>query len=253
MKNKYKKLIIIARVAPAIILYNIFLKVRRFLSSLRINRYLRSFFSSRLLRPLRSLRVPFLPSLSSSQKNVAVFVFLFIFLVGGGALYFFLPEGGLSSGSNKNGKVDIFSKGKLMGTYGLGDTAILGNLEITLHNTKEGSYKTFGQGASNSRISKTFFGANVKIFNTAPGPGLENTEILFMGLKDDLGREYDRDRSIEFALGNIKDYGPDKNVWPRTIREGYLLFPGPPKESESLNLIIYSDVLKQKIIFDLVR
>jgi len=217
--------------------------------------------SKRLRILLRSLplprSLPFLRSLSSSRANVIVFFAVLVLLVGGGALYFYFPGIGNLGGDKKTDKkVDVLGeikKGKLVGTSKLGETINMGNLEITLYNTKEGSYKTFERDISNNRISKTFFGANMKIFNTASGPGLENNEILFMSLQDDLGKVYERDPSIEFLLGNIKDYGPDKNVWPRTIREGYLLFPGPAKEAKSLTLTIYSEVSKEKVIFELVR
>jgi len=217
--------------------------------------------SKRLRILLRSLplphSLPFLRSLSSSRANVIVFFAVLVLLVGGGALYFYFPGGNKSGDSKKSEKeVDVLAeikKGKLIGTAKVGETINMGNLEITLYNTKEGSYKTLERDISNNRISATFFGANMKIFNTAFGPGLENNEVLFMSLEDDSGKKHERDPSIEFLLGNIKDYGPDKNVWPRTIREGYLLFPGPTKEAMSLKLTIYSDVSEEKVIFELVR
>ena len=212
----------------------------------------------KFLRPLLSLRsLPILRSLPRPRANVIVFFAVVVFLMGGLSLYFFFPGVGKSGDSKKaEKKVDVLEeikKGKLVGTSKLGETINMGQLEITLYNTKEGSYTTLERGPDNQRISKTFFGANMKIFNTAFGPGLENTEVLYMILEDDLGNRYERDRFIEFLVGNIKDYGPDKNVWTRTIREGYLLFPGPAKAAKSLKLTIYSEVSKEKVVFELVR
>jgi len=249
MKGKYKNVLNLLGNASALIIIFVYRTGKKL---------------QKLLRPLPSLRsVPALRSLPSAQSlprsrtNLIVFFGIIILLMGGLSLYFFFPEIGKSTdGKKTEEKIDVLkaiNKGKLVGTSKLGETINMGNLEITLWNTKEGSYKSFELDPSNNRISKTYFGANMKIFNTGSGPGLDNNEILYMIYEDDFGKQYERDSIIEFLLGNIKDYGPDKNVWPRTIREGYLLFPGPAKESKNLKLIIYSEVSKEKIVFELVR
>jgi hypothetical protein len=180
--------------------------------------------------------------------------FILIILIVGGIIYYlnFSQQNGKESNAGKKEKIDIFTeikKGELVGTFGFNEKARLGDLEITLLNTKEGSFRTLELDKNNKRIVRNYFGIQAKVFNT----GNITTEILFIGLKDEKSNKYELDHSVAFYVDGLKDFGISKQVFPRTIREGYLFFSDVSKEAKKLQLIFYSNVSKNKIVFEFER
>ncbi len=154
--------------------------------------------------------------------------------------------------TDKNGKIDIFAeaaKGELVGTFAVGSVARLGELEVTLYNIRNGSFSTLELDKNNNRISKNYVAANLKVFNT----GSMTTEILFIGLEDDKGNQYEMDKSASSYLNDIKDFSWAKESYPRTIREGYVTFTNINETVKKLKLIIFGNVSKKKIIFEFER
>jgi len=182
---------------------------------------------------------------------IAAAVFIIIIIGAASVPYFYSPPG-KSKTAKGQPKPDIFSefkKADLVGTFKTGETARLGDLEVTLYNIKEGQIRTLELNDDGSRKMQSYFGAQVKVFNT----GSTVTEYIAMGLEDDKGNQYEPDSSVGFYLDNIKDFGWAKDSYPRTIREGYLLFQAPDKSATKLQLTFFSDVSKKKIIFEIPR
>lgn len=175
-----------------------------------------------------------------------------IIIIGAVAVLYFYNPPSKSKTAKGQPKPDIFSdikKAELVGTFKINETARLGDLEITLYNIKEGQVRTLELNADGSRKMKAYFGAQVKVFNTSSTV----TEYIAMGLEDDKGNQYEPDSSVAFYLDNIKDFGWAKDSYPRTIREGYLLFQAPAADAKKLQLIFLSNVSKKKIIFEIPR
>jgi len=139
--------------------------------------------------------------------------------------------------------------GELAGRYKVEDRVQFGDLEVTIHNKREGSYDTLETNFNGERVQKGYYSALIQVFNMS-----NNTnDILLFALTDDKGNDYLRDQSIEFFLDSTKDFGPAKEIYPRTIREGELLFDSPVDEAKSLELTIYSTVRDEKIIYEFER
>lgn len=189
----------------------------------------------------------------SNKKNIkiaAIAIVVVAVLVGS---YFYFFQSGTtdqSVGEKKEAAIfDVLETGKVVGTFGVGEKARFGDLQITLHNTRDGSYKTLETGFGGERIYKDYFGAQIEVFNMS-----HNTnDILFFGMTDDLGNQYERDREIEFYLDDTKDFGIAKEIYPRSIRDGYLLFPAVDKKAKKIEIVVFSDVRKEKIVFEIHR
>jgi len=203
-------------------------------------------------------------SLTTSRANFIVFFAVIIFFIGFVSLYFYFPRGGegdngsgrqASESSNSNSAtiqpniLTSLDSGDLVGTFTISERGTLGDMLIDVHAIVEGSYKTLQVDSDENRLDKDYLGINIEIFN------LSHTERdeLFIGLEDDLGNEYNLDPSLAFYLGSVKEFNWDKYVYPRSISEGYLLFPPPHKDAKKVKLTFFSDVRGDKIIFELDR
>jgi len=141
-------------------------------------------------------------------------------------------------------------KGTSIGTADVGSTAYLGDLEITVQNFNEGSYIDLAiDPVTGQRIQRGYGQARIKIFNTSS----EDTDIIYFGMTDDLGNQYDHDSSVAAFVGGAKDFGRGRQMFPRTIREGSLLFSEIDENANSVQLIFYSDVRQDKVIFEIER
>ena len=197
----------------------------------------------------------FFKNLSKRNKLIiliAVFVIVFALELSYSRL--FQGKGGENGTKDKpiDKKEAMFSsieKAELAGTFAPSEVARVGSMEVTIYNVKEGSFTSFDRDENDNRIEKKYFAANIKIFNDSEVAN----DTLLIGLEDDAGNRYAIDNSIEFYVDNMKGFGPDENVYHRTIREGYLFYPAPPEAAKKLNLIFFSGITNKKIIFEIGR
>lgn len=230
---------------------NVFKASKRSVVFSKIKLALRRFFRSIKKSKIIKLVLSRFNKLNKKNKLIVLLVILVI-LFGSGYLIF--SSDGLGSSKDKpvDKKKELFSsikKAELTGTYATDEIAFLGDMEITFYNTKEGSFRIFDRDENGERIVRKYFAAHVKVFNQSA----VNNDILEIALEDEQGNQFIRDPSIEFFLDNVKDFGPDENVYHRTIREGYLLYSAPPDDAKKLNLIFYSHLTNKKAIFEIER
>jgi len=148
----------------------------------------------------------------------------------------------------EKGETDYFSGSKLIGTYGVGDMARLGNMEITLVATEEGEYNSFDRDSAGNRIQRGYYLAKIKIFNA--GQGI--TYKIHHRLLDDKKGMYKTNYSIA-SFTEKTPFGIDINSYPRTIREGYLMFQDINKDAEELTLEFVIESTQEKIAFIIPR
>ncbi len=208
------------------------------------------------INPKLSLAKSAVIRLHSKNKFIvpAAALILFIIIAGGLSYFSFFRGDNQKLTGTKGQKIDIFAeadKGELAGTFSVNPNEIarLGDLEITLYNIQKGSFRTLELDQNNNRISKNYVAANLKVFNTSN----VTAENLFIGLEDSKGNQYEMDKGASSYLNDIKDFGWAKESYPRTIREGYVIFTGLNETAEKFNLIIFSNVSKKKIIFEIPR
>lgn len=181
---------------------------------------------------------------------VAIMALILVAGIGYSAYYFFLADYWARSYSGEKLEVfPILNKGKIVGTFQVGDKANLGDLQVTLRNTREDSYRTLEVDSSGKRIVRSYFGIQLEIFNTSSNAN----DRIFFGLTDENGNKYERNKEIEFYLNDTKDFGSAKEIYPRTIRDGYLLFPALDPTVKKLQLVVFSEARKEKIIFEIER
>jgi len=199
-----------------------------------------------------SIRPSFINKITTHKKLLLVVALvLFVIVVGLALSYFyFLRDDAVGTEGAKEASVfSILKQGDIVGTFTVGEKARFGDLQVSLHNIVEDSYRTLETDSDGTRMTRGYIGAQIEVFNMS-----NNTnDVLYFGLTDDQGNQYERDREIEFYLNSTKDFGIAKEIYPRSIRDGYLLFPAPSKEARKLQLIVFSDVRKEKIVFDIER
>lgn len=138
---------------------------------------------------------------------------------------------------------------ELVGTSEVGSKFIMGNLEITLQSVVEGSYRPLELDEQGVRVTKNYLSAKIMIFNT----GYTDKDFLAFGLEDGKGGQYERDEDVEFYVKELKDFGPAREIYPRTIREGYLNFEAPDADAKNLTLTILDETTNKKVIFNIER
>jgi len=219
--------------------------------------------SSNLLNSLRSKLPIFMAKIRSiafrfnslSKRNkLIILALVFVLVFGLEFSYSYLSRGKEEAIGDKpiDKKEAMFSsieKAELAGTFAPSEVARVGSMEVTIYNVKEGSFTSFDRDENDNRIEKKYFAANIKVFNDSEVAN----DTLLIGLEDDAGNRYAIDNSIEFYVDNMKGFGPDENVYHRTIREGYLFYPAPPEAAKKLNLIFFSGITNKKIIFEIGR
>ena len=140
-------------------------------------------------------------------------------------------------------------KSELLATGEVGSKVIMGDLEITLQKVVEGSYRPLELDAQGNRITRNYLSAQIMMFNT----GYKDKYFLLVGLEDGKGGQYERDTDVEFYMNELKDFGPAKEIYPRTIREGHLNFQAPDADATNLKLTIVNETTNQKVTFDITR
>lgn len=150
---------------------------------------------------------------------------------------------------NESSTFSSIRKGELAGTSAVGSKFIMGDLEITVQDVAEGSYRPLELDAQGKRITRNYLSAKIMIFNT----GYKNKDFLLFGLEDGKGGQYERDTEVEFYMKELKDFGPAREIYPRTIREGHLNFQAPDADIQNLQLIILDETTNKKVIFDIER
>jgi len=182
----------------------------------------------------------------SSRKNLLLWIIVGVILVAiiAALVYFFV-----SPKETESPTFSAIRKGELVGTGVVGSKVMVGSLEVTLQEVIEGSYRPLELDAQGNRVTKNYFAAKIMIFNTDPS----GKEFLLFGLTDELGGQYERDTDVEFYVDTIKDFGPAKEIYSRTIREGYLVFEDPGVDAKNLQLTILSETTNKKVVFDIAR
>lgn len=182
-----------------------------------------------------------------SKQWIAISLVVFVLLVAGAWLYFSGRE--RTQETEKNPVFSAIEQGELVGTGEVGSKIMMGDLEITLHDVIEDSYRPLELDEQGNRITKQFLAAQVTIFHTGYG----EKEFLIFGLADERGGQYLRDRDVEFYVDDMKDFGPAREIYPRTIREGYLFFEAPEPTAQELQLMVLSETTNKKVIFSIQR
>lgn len=198
---------------------------------------------------------PFYQKILANQKRILAGLLAGAVLVGVGAGSFYLLQ--WWKYRNESPAFHALRKAELAATGQVGSKVTMGNLEITLLDAMEGTYHPLEVDENFKRIPpRGYFGARIMIFNT----GYSEKEFLLFGLTDDLGNQYERDREIDFYAEGVRDFGPAKEIYPRTIRGGdigdektYLLFPTVDPSAKKLQLTVMSETQNKKAIFDIER
>jgi len=121
----------------------------------------------------------------------------------------------------------------------------LGDLQITVFNISEGSYKTFDLDENYERIEQKYYKIYVEVFNNFSRiPGvytLEDNEVIEVFLEDELGNSYEQDNSARFFLGPSNLFGNSAEITPSNSRKGYMIFSGTRGIPERLIFRIKSE------------
>ena len=123
----------------------------------------------------------------------------------------------------------------------INQTLSVGNLEITLTSAGEDSYKEPGFGASETR----YYRAYVRVFNT----GTAGKETIHIQLSDNLGNSYSPDFGMLMPL-DIRMFGKEPDIYPRVIREGYVIFPEISKDADTIRLTFSLDSTGEQAVFE---
>lgn len=194
-----------------------------------------------------SVLIPFFQKVMDNKKRIGVLLIavLIVGAIGASSLYAF----NWWRFRNESPTFSSIRKSELTGTGQVGSKFIMGDLEITVQNIIEGSYRPLELDAQGNRITRNHLSAKVMIFNT----GYTDKHFLLFGLEDGKGGQYERDKDVEFYVKELKDFGPAKEIYPRTIREGHLNFQAPDADIKNLQLILLDETTNKKVIFDIER
>lgn len=184
---------------------------------------------------------------SDNKKKIVITLVAIVVLIGLGVASFYLIQWWRFK--DESPTFSAIRKGELAGTGQIGSKIIMGNLEVTLRNVVESSYRPLELNAQGARITKKYLAAEIMIFNT----GYSEKEFLLIGLTDEKGGQYERDKDVEFYVEGIKDFGPAREIYPRTIREGHLVFQAPDEGAKKLQLTIVSETTNKKVVFNIAR
>lgn len=201
--------------------------------------------------------VSFFKNLTTYKKQILVFAGAAV-LVAAAAFTFYLSRDAIISWFKEESPAfATIRKAELAATGKVGSKVVMGDLEITFLETIEGTFSPLEVDKEFKRVPpRGYFGARVMIFNT----GYNQKEFLLFGLTDDSGNQYERDREIDFYVDGARDFGPAREIYPRTIRGGdignekiYLLFPAPDSNAKKLQLTVMSETTNKKVVFDIER
>ena len=201
--------------------------------------------------------VPFFKNLFSYKKQL-IMAGAAVVLVATAAFGFYFFKDTLISWIKKESPTfSAIRKAELVATGKVGSKVLMGDLEISLLDVVEGSYHPLEVDEEFKRVPpRGYFGARITIFNT----GYNEKEFLLIVLTDDLGNQYERDKDIDFYVDGIKDFGPAREIYPRTIRGGdignekyYLLFSEIHSDAKKLQLVVMSETQNKKAVFDIDR
>lgn len=130
----------------------------------------------------------------------------------------------------------------------INENARIGNLEVSLSDISNGIYTILEHSVKDNqhifeRINKSYYKIYIKVFN----PTWDKKEIIkSIKLVDNLGNEYKLSSNPDYFT-KLKEFGKDPNVYPRTTREGYLIFLDIDERSKNLQLIF--EINSEKTIF----
>ena len=191
--------------------------------------------------------VPFFQKAVNNKRKigVAVVAILIVSAVGASALY------ALNWWKYKDESPTFTSirKSELAGTSEVGSKFVMEDLEITLQSVSEGTYRPLELDDQGNRVTRSYLAAKIMIFNT----GYTEKDFLAFGLEDGKGGQSERDKDVEFYVNELKDFGPAREIYPRTIREGYLNFEAPDADAKSLTLTVLNETTNKKVVFNINR
>lgn len=144
---------------------------------------------------------------------------------------------------------NILFKGKTTATAGMGKSINLGPLKLDFYNIRESSYLSFDKDENQNRITKRYLAAQVHVQNING----EKSESILIGLSDDQGKKYRMDYSVPFYIADMRDFGRNMVMYPRTITEGYIFFSDVDEKAKNLELIIALPSTKERAIFKFER
>lgn len=191
----------------------------------------------------------FLTIFSKRKIIIIVLAFLVLVLAGGVIIIWQIIESKKESVGELTDEELILYRGKPSAVFELGQTAKVGQLEITAYDFKEGLYQTGELDENYRRITENYFGVQIKVFN----PFSEKTEELLIGLIDNKGNRYKLAHMIGQLVPELKPFGWNMNIYPQTIHEGYIYFSNLDKETKNLQLIFAVASTKEKVAFKIKR
>lgn len=201
--------------------------------------------------------VPFFKNITIYKKQILIVAGVVVLVVVGAFVLYLSQDAVISWYKKESPAFSTMRKAELAATGQVGSKVTMGDLEITLSDIIEGTYHPLEVDENFKRISpRGYFGAQVMIFNT----GYNQKEFLLFGLADDLGNQYERDKEIDFYVGGVRDFGPAREIYPRTIRGGdignekaYLLFPAQDPNAKKLQLTVMSETTNKKVVFEIEK
>lgn len=191
----------------------------------------------------------------SNKKNVLIGVTAVVALAGVGVASFYAFQ--WWQHRNESQTFSTIRKGELFATGVVGSKIVMGDLEISLIDVIEGVYHPLELDKDSKRVPpRGYFGAQVMIFNTS----YNQKEFLLFGLTDDLENQYERDLGIDFYVDGVIDFGPAKEIYPRTIRGGgsgkeklYVFFPAPDPNAKKIQFMVMDETVNKKVVFEIER
>ena len=123
----------------------------------------------------------------------------------------------------------------------LNEKQTLGNLEITLISATEDSYESFELVNETYEIVQTnYYKVYINVFNPSSD---EKETFSSIRIEDNLGNKYETNTEILFDLrsSDFKEFGRDMVIYPRVIREGYIVFPEIDEKAKKLKLIFETE------------
>ena len=142
---------------------------------------------------------PLLQKVMDNKRKVVMTITAAVIIIGIGTASLYLLN--LWKYRNESPTFSSIRKSDLAGTSEVGSKFIMGDLEITLQNVVEGSYRPLELDQNGVRITKNYLSAQIMIFNI----GYTEKDFLVFGLEDENGGQYERDTEVEFYVKELKD------------------------------------------------
>lgn len=202
---------------------------------------------------IKELKNFFQKLIKEPKANFWFWILVTLILVGlifGGWLIFFKsPSQPTQPSQPKQPTLDqLLFEAPIKQTLTPGTKAFLGEVQIEVFDKKEGEFKEPGAG----QPIKKFLAIKIKVFN----PSSQKTEEILIGLEDEFHNRYRLDNSLAleyFQNPDLKSFGTNMKIFPRTIQEGYVFFKNINESSQNYNLIFVSRSEPKRIIYKIQK